>query len=258
VFRDLQLMPNFYMSEVEAKKITIAILGQVSDPIPLAGVKRYTAGEEVYNDGMKVAYKYGCVNCHKIDGLRGNILNMYLNDINEGPPRLVNEGHRVQADWMYHFFGNVQPIRPWLKIRMPSFNLSTEDKNRLVAGFQLGAKQPTIVEPAEFVKWLPGEREEAVKLFNAYNCVSCHAIGFTKETPLAPNLYKVSGRLRPSWIKLWLKNPQNILPGTSMPSFFGENGTEPSEPSYFGGSAEKQIDALAKYVVELGLKEGAK
>ncbi|MBY0413756.1 MAG: c-type cytochrome, partial [Bdellovibrionales bacterium] len=160
-FRDLTKMPNFYMPESEAKKITVAILGQVSDPIPLAGKKRYSPGEATYNDGMKVAYKYGCVNCHQVDGLRGNILNMYLEDINEGPPRLVNEGHRVQANWMYHFFGNVQPIRPWLKVRMPSFNLSTEDKNRLVAGFQQGANQPTVTEPAEFVKWAPGEREEA-------------------------------------------------------------------------------------------------
>ena len=253
-FKDLNKMPNFYMSEAEAKKITVALLGQVSDVIPLTGVKRLTANETIYHDGMKVASKYGCVACHQIDGLRGNILNMYLDDINEGPPRLVNQGHRVQTNWLYHFLGNVEPIRPWLKVRMPSFNLTTEDKNRLIAGFQQGSKQPTMEEPAEFVKWLPGEKEEAVKLFAAYNCVSCHAQGFTKDAPLAPNLYKASARLRPSWIKLWLKNPQAILPGTSMPSFFGDNGKEPIEPGYFGGDAEKQIDALTKYVVELGLK----
>jgi cytochrome c551/c552 len=258
VFRDLNKMPNFNMSEAEAKKISVALLGQVSDLIPLAGVKRLNANEALYHEGMKVANKYGCVACHQIDGLRGNILNMYMDDINEGPPRLVNQGHRVQTNWLYHFLGNVEPIRPWLKVRMPSFNLSTEDKNKLITGFQQGAHQLTVVEPKEFVSWLPGEREEAVKLFNAYNCVSCHAQGFTKDAPLAPNLYKVSSRLRPTWIKLWLKNPQAILPGTSMPSFFGDTGVDPIEPSYFGGNAEKQIDALAKYVVELGLKEGAK
>lgn len=254
VFKDLNKMPNFYMSEAEAKKITVALLGQVSDPIPLAGVKRLTASEALYHDGMKVVNKYGCVGCHQVDGLRGDILKMYMDDINQGPPRLVGQGHRVQTDWFYHFLGNVQPIRPWLQIRMPSFNLSTAEKNRIIAGFQQGSKQPTFEEPSEVVKWAPGEREETVKLWNALNCVSCHSIGFTKDTPLAPNLHLANKRLRPTWIKKWLTNPQAILPGTSMPSFWGDDGKTPIEPGYFGGDADKQIDALTKYVIELGQK----
>ena len=254
VFKDLNKMPNFYMSETEAKKIVVALLGQVSDVVPLSGVKRLTASEAIYHDGMKVVNKYGCVGCHQIDGLRGNILNNYMDDINQGPPRLVNEGHRVQTDWFYHFLGNVQPIRPWLQIRMPSFNLSTEEKNRIVAGFQNGADQPTFTEPTEAVTWFPGEKEETVKLWNALNCVSCHAGGFTKDTPLAPNLHLASKRLRPTWIKKWITNPQWILPGTSMPSFWGDDGKTPIEAGYFGGDAEKQINALTKYVIELGQK----
>lgn len=253
-FRDLQKMPNFYMSEEEAKKITIAVLGQVSDPLPLEGKKRLNAGEKIYNDGMKVAYKYGCVNCHQVDGLRGNILNMYMDDLNQGPPRLVNQGHRTQTNWFYHFLGNVEPIRPWLKIRMPSFNLSTEEKNILIAGFQQGANQPTFEEPKEAVTWLPGERAEAQKLWDSLNCISCHTIGFNKDMPMAPDLHLASKRLRPSWIKKWLKNPQEILPGTTMPNFWGDDGKSPSEEGFFGGDAEKQINALTKYVIELGQK----
>ncbi len=254
VFKDLQLMPNFYMGEAEAKKITVAILGQTAEAVPLAGVKHYSAGEALYNDGMKVAGKYNCMGCHQIDGLRGDILRGYEEDINQGPPRLVNEGHRVQTDWLYHFLGNVQPIRPWLKVRMPSFNLSTEDKNKIIAGFQQGAKQPTFEEPEEHVVWEGGEKEAAQKLWNSYNCVSCHSIGFTKDTPLAPNLHLASKRLRPSWIKKWLTNPQAILPGTTMPSFFGDEGKTPVDPSILGGDADKQIAALTKFVIELGKK----
>lgn len=254
VFKDLQLMPNFYMGEAEAKKITVAILGQVSDVVPLAGIKRANAGEALYNEAMKVAGRYNCMGCHQIDGLRGDILRGYEDDINQGPPRLVNEGHRVQTDWLYHFFGNVQPIRPWLKIRMPSFNLSTAEKNKLVAGFQQGAKQPTFEEPEEALAWEPGEKEAAQKLWNSYNCVSCHSIGFTKDTPQAPNLHLASKRLRPTWIKKWLTNPQAILPGTIMPSFWGDDGKTPVDPSILEGNAEKQIAALTKFVIELGKK----
>ncbi|MFA6237430.1 MAG: c-type cytochrome [Bacteriovorax sp.] len=253
VFRDLNRMPNFYMNEAEAKKITVALLGQTSDVVPLAGRKRYSAGEALYNDAMKVAGKYNCMGCHQIDGLRGDILRSYADDINQGPPRLVGQGHRVQTDWLYHFLQSPTPIRPWLSIRMPTFNLSTEEKNKIVAGFQQGSKQPTFEEPQQVVQWEPGEREGAVKLWNAYNCVSCHSIGFTKDTPLAPDLHKAAKRLRPSWIKLWITNPQNILPGTTMPSFFGDDGKTPIEPGVFGGDAEKQINALTKYVLEFGL-----
>ncbi len=254
VFKDLNKMPNFYMSEAEAKKITTVILGQTADVVPLAGLKRANSGEALYNEAMKVAGKYNCMGCHQIDGLRGDILKAYQDDINQGPPRLVNEGHRVQTDWLYHFFGNVQPIRPWLNIRMPSFNLSLEEKNKLIAGFQHGAGQKTFEEPEMEVDWQPGEKEGAQKLWNSYNCVSCHSIGFNKDTPLAPNLHLASKRLRPSWIRKWLSNPQAILPGTVMPSFFGEDGKTPTDPSVFEGNADKQIAALTKFVIELGKK----
>jgi mono/diheme cytochrome c family protein len=251
-FKDLQLMPNFYMSKTEAEKITVAILGQVADVVPLAGQKRLNEGEALYHDAMKVAGKYNCVGCHQIDGMRGDILKAYEDDINQGPPRLVNEGHRVQADWFFNFLGNVQPIRPWVKVRMPSFNLSLQDKNRIINGFQNGAHQGFYEDPSAEVVWAPGEREEAQKLFTALNCTSCHTMGFTSATPMAPDLHKASKRLRPSWIRKWLTNPQAILPGTTMPQFWGEDGKSPIETGYFGGDGEKQINAIAKLVIEYG------
>lgn len=252
VFRDLNKMPNYGMSEAEAKKITVALLGQTTDVVPLAGMKRYSAGEALYNDAMKIAGKYNCVGCHQIDTIRGDILNGYPDDINQAPPRLVDQGHRVQTDWLYQFLQNPTPIRPGLLIRMPTFNLSAAERNTLVAGFQQVALQPTFEEPGMLVKWEPGEREEAVKLWNSYGCVACHTTGFTKDPAMAPDLHKASNRLRPSWIKLWLTNPQKIFPGTTMPGFFGDDGMTPMDPAFFGGSAEKQLNALTKYVIELG------
>lgn len=251
-FRDLNKMPNFYLSKKEAEKITVAILGQVSDYVPLAGKKRLNANEALYHDAMKLAGKYNCVGCHQVDGLRGDILKAYEDDINQGPPILVNQGHRVQADWFFHFLGNVQPIRPWVKVRMPSFNLSLQDKNRIVNGFQNGAKQGFYEEPAAEIVWAPGEREEAQKLFTALNCTSCHTIGFNGSTPLAPDLHKAAARLRPSWIRKWLTNPQAIMPNTTMPQFWGEDGKSPIETGYFGGDGEKQINAITKLVIEYG------
>lgn len=253
-FKDLLRMPQFGMSVKEARSITAALLGQVNERIPLAGVKRLNSDEVIVAAGEKVLYKYNCVGCHQVDGMRGDILAKadFQDDINEAPPRLVDEGHRVQAGWLFNFLGNVTPIRPWLKVRMPTFNLTNDEKNKLVAMFQAKSRQETFLAKAG-VKWLPGERAGAVKLFESLACISCHATGFNSDEATAPDLHLAAKRLRPSWIKLWLNEPQKILEGTVMPSFW-EDG-ESTDTDVFGGDANKQMDALVKYIIELGQKQ---
>lgn len=256
-FKDLLRMPNFEMTEKQADTITVALIGQVNDYIPVTGVKNLDHHEKVFAEGMKVANKFNCVGCHKVkngqwEEFGGDILRTeeYTDDENMGPPWLVDQGHRVQADWFNNFLQNVTPIRPWLKVRMPSFNLSNEDRNALVMGFQAGAKQQTFVDNHLKVQWAPGERREAQKLFEALACTSCHTVGFNKDEAQAPDLHQVKRRMRPSWIKKWIKNPQSILPYTSMSNFF-EDG-EASEPDFFGGDVDKQVNALTKYLLEIG------
>lgn len=252
-FGDLLRMPNFYMSEKDASVITTFLLGQVAEYVPLTGIKLLNAHEKIAADGMKVVNKFNCIGCHQIDGAHGDILAIYQDDINEGPPRLVGEGHRVQTDWFYHFLDNVVPIRPWLKVRMPSFNLSNDERNAIVAMFQAKSEQNIFEQLPEEVVWLPGEKEAAKQLWNSLNCTSCHAGGFTKLEPTAPNLHMARRRLRASWIKKWLEEPQKIMPGTSMPSFWPDGVA--IEDKILGGDRDKQINALVKYVLEFGDKE---
>jgi mono/diheme cytochrome c family protein len=252
-FGDLTRMPNFQMTEREADSMTVAIIGQVGDNVPLTAIKRLDANERIVADGMKVLNKFNCVGCHQVDGERGDILAKYEDDINEGPPRLNGEGHRVQADWFHYFLDNVYPIRPWLSVRMPSFNLSDSERNSIVSLFQHKAKQATFVDRSKLVNWLPGEKAAAKELFSELDCASCHTAGFNSDEASAPNLYFVRRRLRPSWTKKWLKNPQAILEGTVMPSFW-EDG-ESQAPDILGGDVDKQIDALTKYMYELGTEK---
>jgi mono/diheme cytochrome c family protein len=248
-FKDLLLMPNFYMTEKEAESITTVLLGMVSEEIPLEGQKRLNEYEKVVQKGMQVVNKYNCVGCHQIDGEYGDILRYYEEeDLNAGPPRLVEQGHRVHADWLYGWLNNITSIRPWLNIRMPSYSLSSEERNKIVSMFQAKAKMDTFEEKEAAVKWLPGERRGALALWKSYDCASCHTQGFNKEEPSAPNLNMVRDRLRASWIKKWLKNPEIILPGTTMPNFF-EDGVA-MDDSIFNGDVERQVNALTKLVLE--------
>jgi len=250
-YKDLLRMPNFYMEKKQAESIVTVILGMVSDKVPAEGMRNLNANEKNYANGYKVMNKYNCIGCHQIEGDFGDLLKMYEDDINQGPPWLVGEGHRVLADWLYNFLGNVQPIRPWVKVRMPSFNLTNHDKNLIVSGFAAKSDQ-VVFEANEKVTWVPGEREGAVKLFNQLACTSCHSMGFSKTEPMGPDLHKASNRLRFSWIKKWLANPQAIMAQTTMPAFW--DGGAPADPDILGGDAEKQINAVAKYVLELGQK----
>ena len=103
---------------------------------------------------------------------------------------------------------------------MPSYHYTNDQINKIVTGFQYKAKQQTFVKRVEKVEWLPGEEEGAKKLWDALECVSCHSGGFNSEEAQAPNLHYSKLRLRPTWIKRWFENPQTIMPGTRMPSFW--------------------------------------
>jgi cbb3-type cytochrome oxidase cytochrome c subunit len=257
-FKDLNKMPNFYLSDEEVESIVGVLLGQVSDKIPLAGQKRLSAGEKQYYEGMKVANQYNCYGCHKIDGI-GGALSEAFEDQNYGPPYLVREGHRVQTDWLYDFLQNVHPIRPYVKVRMPSFNFKHDELNKLVTGFQGGSDQPTFEAPNK-VEWEPGEKEAAKKIWNELACTTCHTLGFNNEDPLAPNLHYAKKRLRVSWMDAWIANPQSFMPYTTMPAFWddGEGNLTSAVEGVLDDDPNRQIRAVRKLVEEFGYDSNPK
>lgn len=58
-----------------------------------------------------------------------------------GPPWLRGEGAKVQHAWLYDFLHNVQTLRPWLAVRMPSFHLTNEQATTLVNYFAALSKR---------------------------------------------------------------------------------------------------------------------
>jgi mono/diheme cytochrome c family protein len=252
VFKDLNKMPNFYLSDEEIDSMVLVILGQVADKIPLAGQKRLNAAEKQYQEGMKVANHFNCYGCHKIDGIGGN-LSLAFDDQNYGPPYLTKEGFRVQTNWLYDFLNNVHPIRPYVKVRMPSFNYTHAQLNKLITGFQAGAEQPTFEAPI-VVEWEPGEKEAAQKIWNELACTTCHTLGFNNDPAQAPNLHYAKGRLRAEWMDAWLANPQSFISYTSMPAFWddGSGNLIPAVDGVLDNDPKKQIKAVRKLVQEFG------
>ena len=255
-FKDLNRMPNFYLNNQEIEAMTTTLLGFVKQKIPMEGMKNPSANEGFALEGMKVANKYNCYGCHKIDGLGGDIAAAYEDDLNAGPPWLVDQGHRVNPLWFQNFLKNVTTIRPYMSVRMPSFVFQEGEVDKLVTYFNASAHQSNYVTDPEIV-WSVGEKEAAQKMWNAFACTSCHTGGFNNEEAQGPNLHLASKRLRRSWIKKWLTSPVAIQPYTPMPNFW-EGGKNPageydeSLKGLLNDDPQRQINAMVKYVLSLG------
>ena len=183
------------------------------------------------------------------------------------PPPLVGEGAKVQPAWLHQFLLNPISIRPAVVLRMPKFNM-TSDEAAALAGYFAAVDQ--VEFPYEFIR----ERDDAYLLAKGLEhpnylgdawklltlqsqtaklCANCHNVGqvIVGGSPegLGPDLWLTPDRLRPNWLLEWTAAPPRILPYTGMPKNFLPGNRQYQE--HFPGSSFEQItgvrDALINY-----------
>lgn len=93
----------------------------------------------------------------------------------------------------------------------------------------------------------PDRLSQALKIMTDNNyCVKCHFIGDFAPAgavaAMAPQLDRVSQRLRPEFLQKWLGNPKRLLPYTGMPVNFPPD--KPADQKLFAGSSEDQLNAV--------------
>ena len=69
---------------------------------------------------------------------------------------------------------------------------------------------------AKYIK--AGERFLKSEIVQQKNCNICHTIGNSGGT-VGPILNQISNRRSPDWLRKWLKDPNEVKPGTKMPNF---------------------------------------
>ncbi|MGB7925513.1 MAG: c-type cytochrome [Pyrinomonadaceae bacterium] len=113
-------------------------------------------------------------------------------------------------------------VRPYLKARMPTFSFSPNELRTLVRFFMAVSSQQEPYIKEELPPLSEQERTLARQLFTSQGapCLKCHITGDAEhdKTALAPNFLLAGERLKPSWTFRWLLDPQQISPGTAMPS----------------------------------------
>lgn len=253
-----QLMPNFHFDNADIKNLIVFLAGMTQGRVQ----ERYRMpGSEHQTQivaGRRMVNYYNCVGCHIVEDRGGYIRRFYPGDeINFAPPILNGEGFKVQPEWLFAFLQGPTSIRPWLKIRMPTFHFNNGEDDSIVNYFTALSDVNVLYMFIDTNLIAPAELAAGAKLMTKdyFNCFSCHQQGDKKpEGPpsgWSPDLALAYQRLNPEWILKWIANPSALQPGTKMPSYY------PGGPDdILGGNQDKQIHALLDYIFWFGTHPG--
>jgi cytochrome c2 len=257
-------MPQFDFTDEEALAILAFLKGQTGE-VPDASYRTgMSEAQAAVFKGERLVFWNGCRNCHVVEKRGGKIRDLFNEDnVSFAPPILTGEGAKVQPHWLFGFLKAPVTLRPWLSVRMPTFHFTDADATDVVHYFAAASSKSFPYLTAEVHPLPPGKEKETDQLFKELQCINCHVVGQMRpgQDPgsAAPNLLLAKERLRPDWIPLWLKNPQALMDGTRMPSFWDfSDEAHPTSPSKaLGGDARQQIDALRDYLMTLEPKNAA-
>ncbi|HKY31317.1 MAG TPA: c-type cytochrome [Candidatus Polarisedimenticolia bacterium] len=247
-------MPDFGFTDEEAETMVTLILSMQKDVLPMEAHRILDEREAAVERGRRIVQDRNCRGCHVIDG-EGGAIREVIADQAYYPPNLIGEGAKVQSDWLFDFLKEPEPIRPWLTVTMPTFHFDDRNATDLVKHFAAADGAPFPFQSAS----PPAQDAEAVRLgkrtFDEFKCLSCHTVGAPAPgiaaADLAPDLTLAWTRLRHDWISKWLRDPQRLLPGTRMPSFFYSE----DQPLY--PDASERMEAVSEHVLSLGRPRSA-
>jgi cytochrome c551/c552 len=265
-------MPNQRLTPDQVRMLTMLMMGSRKTDLPENYTYKPGDARGDIQRGWWLIKKYNCMGCHEI--LRGQqtalmSMPLYRDNPEQLPPSLITEGARVNPEWLAKFLKNPalsdtdthrNGVRPYLQVRMPTFNFSNNEIRILVRFFQALSHQPMPYLPEPLPVLTAKETGLARSLFSspAVPCLKCHANGDPAhdKRATAPNLLLAKERLNPTWVERWIVDPQAISPGTAMP-----NGLFRKENDYwvingpiassFKGYDQDQAKLLVRYLFQL-------
>jgi mono/diheme cytochrome c family protein/glucose/arabinose dehydrogenase len=146
------------------------------------------------------------------------------------PPALTGVGDKLRDEALVAAIAaRDDPRRPWLKIRMPRFELSQDESAALVRYFvdsdRIPDRPPALAPPAGTQTPFAALVVAGSRLVTSdgFGCSSCHQIGVAvpHQDNLAAqgtDLSLLGKRIRREWYDRWVRNPARIVPRMEMPS----------------------------------------
>jgi cytochrome c2 len=230
-YNDKLKMPNFHLSPEEARLVTSVVLGLTKEKVTANRMAANNPRLRQVEQARKIISQSNCRGCHVVNH-RGRAIGALISDANFLPPDLSPQGERAQSPWLFQFLKDptVMKIRPWMHVRMPTFHFNDPTAAALVAGFAADGDEPQF-DTHQFET--PSPRNVAIghEVFSMLRCGQCHSVApvdpanppipnIADTQSLAPNLTLSKLRLRHDWIADWIRRPDEMIPGTRMPTNF--------------------------------------
>jgi len=249
--------PEFKLDEGEAETLTTFYLNNYNHPLPeryqVAALKGRHAGQA----GELIVTERNCRGCHMFEEDVKSRIDEFIEMKTYVPPRVVGEGEKVQPKWAAEYLKKPEPMRPWIKMRMPDFAFSDEQAQTMIEYFSVKADSP---ENARLPYTMPIKKEDIPQIqidMGEYRlgfdkCMQCHPVSIDGGLPedveledLSINLMLSKERLRFEWIKNFMKNPDKYAgTGTKMPYIYYSPEGGPKE-----SDADMWIDYVATYLM---------
>lgn len=200
---------------------------------------------------------YNCIACH-VRGEQGGVsleLAPYfgtsepeLGDAARIPPPLTLAGAKLNLEWMQRVLFDGEKVRPFMDTRMPQFGEA--NLAHLPALFEsVDHLDPLVPLGFDGDEERRAARDGARKLLGTTGlaCVACHNFN-GKETVGFKGIDLVTSheRLKFSWFKRFVVDPQEYRPGIVMPESW--SGGIAAHTEILGGDTDKQISAIWDYL----------
>ncbi len=256
-YNDKLKMPNFHLSEEEARLVTTVVLGLTKEKVNANRLAAATPRNRATEEARKIISQRNCRACHIVNR-QGRAIAALINDPNFLPPDLTPQGERVQSPWLFNFLKDptVMKVRPWMHVRMPTFMFSDHEAATLVAGFAADGDEPQF----DTMRYqTPPQQNVAIGhvVYDMLRCAQCHSTvpvdpsnppvpNVADSQSLAPNLTFSKIRLRHDWIADWIRRPDEHIPGTRMPTNFPRDPETGGFKSPFGQAMDSPQFAAQK------------
>lgn len=172
------------------------------------------ATPEMASEGERLYVAMRCGSCHGPDRAEA---------MPGLPPGLSYAGSKLRRAWIRDYLLEPKPIRyqsdgvrPTL--RMPGFDLSEPEANALAAYLSERTDSVRFPPSPSGQQPAPEQVEEGRQLLANYQCLGCHVLD-SQGNRIGPDLTHVGARLKGEYLEVFLRNPEALIPGTSMKNF---------------------------------------
>jgi cytochrome c1 len=173
------------------------------------------AGTPKLNEGRHLLAASGCVHCHTVKLPDGSTMKA-----TDDPPSLAHIADKTSREWIFAWLKD--PKAYAVTATMPNFKLS-DDEARDISAFLVANSTPVADDTITLNARAVADPTAGASLYGESFCASCHAVqnaaGNLVGGNVGPELTRVGSKVKPEWLRAWLRNPRTYDPETAMPHY---------------------------------------